>query len=205
MRLFVGNLPFTTTEADIRALFEQAGEVSRCEVVADRFTGQSRGFAFVEMGSPEGAAQAIQRFSRQQYGQTYANEYARSLELSLGDSLLFTQAALRAKQPAADFGSSDLGTRLRMLASLLHRSLQKTSKASHTTSRMYWQALALVLCLLGMHGRFGRKPLSASITRQFNEPYVLFLSVNPPQAFLETLPRLSPTIPLPKDKEIKQP
>jgi uncharacterized protein (DUF1501 family) len=64
-------------------------------------------------------SQAIQRFSRKQYGQTYANEYARSLQSSLDDSLLFTQAAQRAKQPTADFGSSDLGTRMRMLASLL--------------------------------------------------------------------------------------
>ncbi|HEY5998617.1 MAG TPA: RNA-binding protein [bacterium] len=63
MKLYVGNLPFSASAEDVRALFEQAGAVSACELVTDRFTGQSRGFAFVEMGSPEEGAQAIQRFN----------------------------------------------------------------------------------------------------------------------------------------------
>lgn len=63
MKLYVGNLSFSTTGSDVRALFEQAGAVSSCELVADKFTGQSRGFAFVEMESPEEGAQAVQRFN----------------------------------------------------------------------------------------------------------------------------------------------
>jgi cold-inducible RNA-binding protein len=63
MRLYVGNLAFSTSEADVRALFEQVGAVGRCEMVSDKFTGQSRGFAFVEMESSAEGAQAIQRFN----------------------------------------------------------------------------------------------------------------------------------------------
>ena len=63
MKLYVGNLAFSTTEADVRTLFEQAGAVDSCELVSDKFTGQSRGFAFVEMESSEAGSQAIQRFN----------------------------------------------------------------------------------------------------------------------------------------------
>ena len=63
MKLYVGNLAFSTSEADVRTLFEQAGAVGSCELVSDKFTGQSRGFAFVEMESSEEGTQAIQRFN----------------------------------------------------------------------------------------------------------------------------------------------
>ena len=63
MKLYVGNLAFSTSEADIRTLFEQAGAVGSCELVSDKFTGQSRGFAFVEMESSAEGTQAIQRFN----------------------------------------------------------------------------------------------------------------------------------------------
>ena len=63
MKLYVGNLAFSTSEADVRTLFEQAGAVGSCELVSDKFTGQSRGFAFVEMESSTEGAQAIQRFN----------------------------------------------------------------------------------------------------------------------------------------------
>jgi cold-inducible RNA-binding protein len=57
--LFVGNLSFKTTEADLRAAFEPFGEVTRAQVMTDRDTGRSRGFAFVEMADEEAAANAI--------------------------------------------------------------------------------------------------------------------------------------------------
>jgi RNA recognition motif-containing protein len=57
--LFVGNMSFDTTENELRALFEQYGEVERVNVVTDRDTGRARGFAFVEMASDEAAASAI--------------------------------------------------------------------------------------------------------------------------------------------------
>jgi len=63
MKLYVGNLAFSTSEADVRTIFEQAGAVGSCELVSDKFTGQSRGFAFVEMESSAEGTQAIQRFN----------------------------------------------------------------------------------------------------------------------------------------------
>jgi RNA recognition motif-containing protein len=57
--LFVGNLSFQTTQGDLNALFEPFGEIARIELMTDRDTGRSRGFAFVEMSSEESAAKAI--------------------------------------------------------------------------------------------------------------------------------------------------
>jgi len=48
-KIYVGNLPFTTTEGELRTLFEQYGTVDRVSVITDRDTGRPRGFAFVEM------------------------------------------------------------------------------------------------------------------------------------------------------------
>ena len=61
-KLYVGNLSFDTTEGDLRSLFEQAGTVGSCTLIMDKFTGKSRGFAFVEMSSPAEAAKAIAQF-----------------------------------------------------------------------------------------------------------------------------------------------
>jgi RNA recognition motif-containing protein len=57
--LFVGNMHFGTTEGDLRALFEQFGEVTRLQVMTDRDTGRSRGFAFVDMADDQAAAKAV--------------------------------------------------------------------------------------------------------------------------------------------------
>ena len=57
--VFVGNLNFETTEADLRALFESFGEVQGISVINDRETGRPRGFAFVEMPDDQEAAQAM--------------------------------------------------------------------------------------------------------------------------------------------------
>ncbi len=58
-RVFVGNLPFSTTEEQLRKLFSQHGEVTSVEIIKDKFTERSRGFAFVEMATDEGARAAI--------------------------------------------------------------------------------------------------------------------------------------------------
>ena len=58
-RLFVGNLSFNTSEGDILDLFKQAGNVTSCELIMDKFTNKSRGFAFVQMGTQEEATKAI--------------------------------------------------------------------------------------------------------------------------------------------------
>jgi cold-inducible RNA-binding protein len=58
--LFVGNMTFQTTEADLKALFEPFGQVARVHIAMDRETGRSRGFAFVEMPNDAEAAAAMQ-------------------------------------------------------------------------------------------------------------------------------------------------
>jgi cold-inducible RNA-binding protein len=67
-KLYVGNLPYETTESDLQALFEGAGQVSAINLVRDRTTGQARGFAFVEMSDAEGARKAISELDRHQFG-----------------------------------------------------------------------------------------------------------------------------------------
>ncbi len=63
MKLYVGNLPFRTTEDDLRELFSQAGAVRSARVVTDRDTGRSRGFGFVEFDSDTDGEAAIARFN----------------------------------------------------------------------------------------------------------------------------------------------
>jgi len=64
-KLYVGNLPFNTTENDLQELFGQAGAVQEVTLMQDRFTGKSRGFAFVTMSSDEEAQNAISKFNGQ--------------------------------------------------------------------------------------------------------------------------------------------
>jgi len=67
-KLYVGNLPYETTEADLQELFQGAGTVSTINIVRDRATGQARGFAFVEMSDAEGAQRAISELDKHPYG-----------------------------------------------------------------------------------------------------------------------------------------
>ena len=60
MNIFVGNLPFTTTDDELHELFARYGEITRATVIKDRVTGKSRGFGFVEMMDDETARQAIE-------------------------------------------------------------------------------------------------------------------------------------------------
>jgi RNA recognition motif-containing protein len=62
-KLYVGNLAFQTTSQDLQELFAQAGTVESASVIEDRDTGQSKGFAFVEMSTEEEAAAAIEQFN----------------------------------------------------------------------------------------------------------------------------------------------
>jgi cold-inducible RNA-binding protein len=61
-RLYVGNLPFHTTDSLLNERFSVCGEVKEAQVVVDRVSGQSRGFGFVEMATPDGAQKAITEF-----------------------------------------------------------------------------------------------------------------------------------------------
>jgi cold-inducible RNA-binding protein len=64
-KLYVGNLSFNTTENELQELFSQAGTVQEVTLMQDKFTGKSRGFAFVTMGSDEEAQNAISKFNGQ--------------------------------------------------------------------------------------------------------------------------------------------
>ena len=61
-RLFVGNLSYQTGDGDLREYFAAAGAVSSVSVMMDKFTGKSRGFAFVEMASADDARKAVEMF-----------------------------------------------------------------------------------------------------------------------------------------------
>jgi RNA recognition motif-containing protein len=63
IKLFVGNLPFSTTDADLKVMFGQVGEVASANVIMDKFTGRSRGFGFVEMTNTDEGQAAIERFN----------------------------------------------------------------------------------------------------------------------------------------------
>jgi RNA recognition motif-containing protein len=66
-KLYVGNIPFTCTEADLRDLFGRHGTVTSVKVITDRETGRSRGFAFVEMEG-SGADEAMRALDGSQFG-----------------------------------------------------------------------------------------------------------------------------------------
>jgi cold-inducible RNA-binding protein len=61
MNIYVGNLPFQATEADLRSLFADYGAITSAAVITDRQTGQSRGFGFVELADATSAGEAISK------------------------------------------------------------------------------------------------------------------------------------------------
>ena len=63
MRIYVGGLPYSTNSDGLRDLFAQSGMVTEANVVEDRYSGQSRGFGFVEMADASDAGAAIKRFN----------------------------------------------------------------------------------------------------------------------------------------------
>lgn len=86
--LYVGNLPYSATEDEVRDLFTQHGEVSRVKLVIDRETNRPKGFGFVEMDD-NGAAGAIQALDGQEFG---------------GRRLRVNEARERADRPQRSFG-----------------------------------------------------------------------------------------------------
>jgi len=93
-KLFVGNLSFNTTEGDILELFKGAGNVTSCELIVDKFTNKSRGFAFVQMGSQEEANKAIAEFNGKELD---------------GRALTVNEARPREERPRGDFGGGGGG------------------------------------------------------------------------------------------------
>ena len=67
-KLFVGNLPFSTSSEDFEQLFSEAGTCESAKVVTDRDTGRSRGFGFVEMSSDDEARQAVDQLNGREVG-----------------------------------------------------------------------------------------------------------------------------------------
>jgi RNA recognition motif-containing protein len=61
--LYVGNLSYKITDDDLQSNFSEAGEIASSSIIKDKFTGQSKGFGFVEMKTEEGAAEAIKKFN----------------------------------------------------------------------------------------------------------------------------------------------
>lgn len=87
-KLYVGNLPYSVTEAALRDMFATAGEVTSVAVITDRVTGRAKGFAFVEMSNEEQARQALAQLN----GKTM-------------DERTITVAEAREQAPRGDYGS----------------------------------------------------------------------------------------------------
>jgi RNA recognition motif-containing protein len=79
-------------EGDLQELFARAGNVVSCDLITDRYTGRSRGFAFVEMGSAEEADKALSEFNGMEFG---------------GRVLTVNEARPRQSRPRDDFGGFD--------------------------------------------------------------------------------------------------
>jgi RNA recognition motif-containing protein len=67
MKLFIGNLPYDISESEIVDLFSQYGEVVDTNLIKDTYTGQSKGFAFIEMSSRSGGQQAMESLNKSTY------------------------------------------------------------------------------------------------------------------------------------------
>jgi cold-inducible RNA-binding protein len=93
-KLYVGNLSFDTMENELKDLFAQVGNVVSCSLITDKFTGRSRGFAFVEMGSEAEAQKAIADLGGKEIG---------------GRRLTVNEAKPREERPPRDFGGGGGG------------------------------------------------------------------------------------------------
>ena len=80
-KLYVGGLPYATTEDALREYFSQAGAVESANIITDRMTGRSKGFGFVEMTNDDEAQKAVDMFHGKEYeGRTLTVNEARPLE-----------------------------------------------------------------------------------------------------------------------------
>ena len=95
-RLYVGNLSFNTTEGELQRLFEQAGKVTSCNIIMDKFTNKSRGFAFVEMSTQDEANKAVATLNGKEVD---------------GRALTVNEARPREERPRGDFGGGGGGGR----------------------------------------------------------------------------------------------
>lgn len=96
MNIYVGNISRTTTESSLKSLFEQFGQVTSVKVIKDKFTGDPRGFAFVEMSSDSEAQEAIAQLNGQEFE---------------GSRLRINEARPREARPMGDRGPRTGGNR----------------------------------------------------------------------------------------------
>lgn len=94
MKLFVGSLPFSTTDDDLQQLFAQYGTVASAKVMTDRETGRSRGFGFVEFDNDDEAKAAIDALNNSE------------LE---GRNIVVNEARPREERPRREFSGSSSG------------------------------------------------------------------------------------------------
>jgi RNA recognition motif-containing protein len=93
-KLYVGNLPFTTTDEELQATFSGFGSVLSAKVIVDRDSGRSKGFGFVELESDADAAQAIERLNGSDMG---------------GRALIVSEARPQAPRESRGFGGGGGG------------------------------------------------------------------------------------------------
>ena len=93
-KLYVGNVPFSTTSQDLQSLFAQQGTVESVELISDKFTGRARGFAFVTMSTPEEAKLAIEKMHGANLG---------------GRALTVNEARPKEEGAGRSFGGGDRG------------------------------------------------------------------------------------------------
>ncbi len=93
-KLFVGNLPYETTDQDLVSFFSQAGTVTSASVVINKFNNRSKGFGFVEMASEEEAKKAIETLNGQELG---------------GRKIIVSEARPREDRPTGGFRGGNRG------------------------------------------------------------------------------------------------
>ncbi len=80
-KLYVGGVPYSSTDESLKEFFSQAGEVVSAVIITDKMTGRSKGFGFVEMSSDDEAAKAIEMFDGKDFdGRTIKVNEARPME-----------------------------------------------------------------------------------------------------------------------------
>ncbi|MCX6737938.1 MAG: RNA-binding protein [Candidatus Parcubacteria bacterium] len=82
-KLYVGNLPYETTEDALKNFFSEAGSVASATIIADKISGRSKGFGFVEMSTEDDAKKAIEMFNGKEFsGRNIVVDEARPMKKS---------------------------------------------------------------------------------------------------------------------------
>ncbi|PIQ78627.1 RNA-binding protein [Candidatus Peregrinibacteria bacterium CG11_big_fil_rev_8_21_14_0_20_46_8] len=92
-RLYIGGLPYSTTEDELRALFAEVGSVTSVKIITDKFTGRSRGFGFVEFANDADGDAAIERFHDSEFG---------GRKLTVNEARPMEERAPRRERPMGD-------------------------------------------------------------------------------------------------------